>query len=184
MKNLYPILIAIPLFIGCGDGNNSSIKNKGANKGSKKKIICIGDKCSAPACKDIEGLLVTEKNGNLNRREIPRGYKGIVKTCYPNGKVKSMVGWASNWKNGEEYLYREDGSLEFHQVYKAQKGRTISSMSSSITYRPDGTCMGKGFWLNNQFHGEQIQCNEKGEVISKAVWEKGKLISCQGKACL
>ena len=101
MKNLFPILIAIPLFIGCGDSNNSSIKNNEANKGSKKKIICIGDKCSSPACKDVEGLLVTEKNGSLNRREIPRGYKGIVKTCYPNGKVKSMVSWANNWKNGE-----------------------------------------------------------------------------------
>jgi len=44
--------------------------------------------------------------------------------------------------------------------------------------------MGKGSWLNNQFHGEQIQFNEKGEVISKAFWKKGKLISCQGKACL
>ena len=183
MKNTISALLILPLFFSCG-GDNASTKEAAVNNEPTEIITCEGEKCQAPKCDDIDAFTATEKeDGRLNRREIPRDHEGMIKTCYPNGNIKMMVSWENGWKYGDLYMYREDGSLETHEVWSIEEGRSIAKMTYSVRYRPDGTCVGSGTWNNAGFHGEQIQCGEKGEVRSKAVWDNNEKVSCEGPDC-
>ena len=183
MKNPISILFIIPLFISCG-GDNSSAKETASDEKPTEKIICEGEKCQAPKCDDIDAFSATEKeDGRLNRREIPRDHEGMIKTCYPNGNIKMTVSWKNGWKFGDLFMYREDGSLEKHEIWSIEEGKTMGKMSYSEIFRPDGTCIGSSTWNNAGFHGEQIQCGEKGEVRTKAIWDNGEMVSCEGPDC-
>ncbi len=188
MKTVFAVLSMFFFVAACG-GNSDSSKQRGssdsnAGDGNKERIVCEGDECSAPKCDAIEGFSATEnEEGFLNRREIPHDYEGPLKTCYPNGNIKLLVSWKNGWKFGDLYRYREDGSLETHEIWSIEEGKSIGKMTYSARYRPDGTCEISGHWNSSGFHGEHIQCNERGEVVSKAVWDNGKMVSCEGPGC-
>lgn len=112
--------------------------------------------------------------------------EGISYYYYPDGKIKETIIFKNNKKHGEAREYDNTGKLitinQFFNNYLTEK-QTINRLQNNIPvgvwrdYNANGTIKAEKNYKNGDLHGYSNEYDENGKLISRQLFNEGKILN-------
>lgn len=96
---------------------------------------------------------------------VKKQQSGKQISYHPNGKIATETLFVDGYREGEELVYSENGSLKIKRIYKNNEPFTGNFEENSGEFSLNIN------YLNGKKDGEAIAKNEAGEIIAKGIYK-------------